>query len=385
MNMDRDLKILIVDDVTNMRRTIRNMLRNMGFNNLTEAADGEAAVTKIKSQIIDFVITDWRMPKMSGFKLLEEIRNDEDIGTLPVLMVTAEITEGQIAHAAETMVNGYIIKPFVQNVLAKKMDEIWARKLKPSLLETTLKIGEAMVEGGLCEKALEEYNKISLKYPKSARVMEAIAEVHDKMENTNKALDFYTRATELNPLYIKSWQKLADLQSKMGKEEEAVKAMEKAAQISPNDPARQKGIGLLYLKQGNVEKAKEAFGSAVKYSENSSIINMEIGEAFLKAGMADMAADAFRKSLVANPNGMNAYNRLGIALRRRGKFEEAIDEYKKALKIAPNDEVLHYNLAKAYLEAGMRDEAYKAVGEALKFDPDFEEARKFQKTLSNEG
>ncbi len=125
--MDKGMKILIVDDFSTMRRIIKNLLRELGFNNTTEADDGSTALPMLKNGSFDFVVTDWNMPNMEGIALLRAIRADPALQKLPVLMVTAEAKREQIIEAAEAGVNGYIVKPFTAETLKEKIDKIFER------------------------------------------------------------------------------------------------------------------------------------------------------------------------------------------------------------------------------------------------------------------
>lgn len=121
------MKILIVDDFSTMRRIIKNLLRDLGYNNTAEADDGSTALPMLKNGNFDFLITDWNMPTMTGIDLLKAVRADEHLKTLPVLMVTAEAKRDQIVEAAQVGVNSYIIKPFTADTLKEKIDKIFER------------------------------------------------------------------------------------------------------------------------------------------------------------------------------------------------------------------------------------------------------------------
>lgn len=125
--MDKDMKILIVDDFSTMRRIVKNLLRDLGFNNTAEADDGQTALPMLKNGNFDFLVTDWNMPGMDGLALLKEVRSDEKLKNLPVLMVTAEAKRDQIVVAAEAGVNGYVVKPFTANTLKEKIHKIFER------------------------------------------------------------------------------------------------------------------------------------------------------------------------------------------------------------------------------------------------------------------
>jgi len=125
--VDKNLKILIVDDYSTMRRIVKNLLNDLGFTNTTEADDGRSAWPMLQNGDFDFVVTDWNMPGMTGIDLLKAIRGEPRLAKLPVLMVTAEAQRDQIIAAAQAGVNGYIIKPFTAVTLKEKIDKIFQR------------------------------------------------------------------------------------------------------------------------------------------------------------------------------------------------------------------------------------------------------------------
>lgn len=125
--LDKNMKILVVDDFSTMRRIIKNLLRDLGFTNIQEADDGNTALPMLQQGDFDFVVTDWNMPGMQGIDLLKEIRSDEKLAHLPILMVTAEAKREQIIQAAQAGVNGYIVKPFTAATLKEKLDKIFER------------------------------------------------------------------------------------------------------------------------------------------------------------------------------------------------------------------------------------------------------------------
>ena len=121
------MKILIVDDFSTMRRIIKNLLRDLGFTNTSEADDGQTALPMLQQGGFDFLVTDWNMPGMEGIELLKRVRADENLKSLPVLLVTAEAKKEQIVEAAQAGVNGYIVKPFTSGTLKEKIEKIFER------------------------------------------------------------------------------------------------------------------------------------------------------------------------------------------------------------------------------------------------------------------
>jgi two-component system, chemotaxis family, chemotaxis protein CheY len=119
-----DMKFLVVDDFSTMRRIIKSVLNELGYSNVTEADDGSTALPLLRDGDFDFLITDWNMPGMPGLELLKAVRANEKLAKLPVLMLTAEAQRDQIVAAARAGVSGYIIKPFTADVLKKKLTTI---------------------------------------------------------------------------------------------------------------------------------------------------------------------------------------------------------------------------------------------------------------------
>jgi len=125
--LDKNMKVLVVDDFSTMRRIVKNLLRDLGFTNIQEADDGSTALPMLQNGDFDFVVTDWNMPGMQGIDLLKAIRADSSLAHIPVLLITAEAKKEQIIMAAQAGVNGYIVKPFTAGTLKTKIDKIFER------------------------------------------------------------------------------------------------------------------------------------------------------------------------------------------------------------------------------------------------------------------
>lgn len=121
---DKNMRFLVVDDFSTMRRIVRNLLKELGFINVDEAEDGAVALQKLRTTPFDFVISDWNMPNMDGLVLLQHIRADEALKKLPVLMVTAEAKKENIVAAAQAGASGYVVKPFTAATLDEKLNKI---------------------------------------------------------------------------------------------------------------------------------------------------------------------------------------------------------------------------------------------------------------------
>lgn len=122
---DKNMRFLVVDDFSTMRRIVRNLLKELGFTNVDEAEDGQVALHKLKTQHFDFVVSDWNMPNMTGIELLRAVRAEPQLKGLPFMMITAEAKRENIIEAAMAGASGYIVKPFTAATLEEKMNKIF--------------------------------------------------------------------------------------------------------------------------------------------------------------------------------------------------------------------------------------------------------------------
>lgn len=378
----RSSKILVVDDNPSARKTLRNMLKTIGYANVTDAEDGDVAFDMLKARQFDFIIADLYMPRVGGLELLQLIREEPSLRDLPFLMITADTNTGHITRAAEEDVDGYIIKPFVAETLNKKIISIIEKKASPPKVEVHLKLGNVYMDNLLYDKALAEYEKAGQMKPESARITHALGQVYKAMGEIEKAEELFLDAVTYNPRYIKVQQSLGELHLELGNETEAIKYLKEAASISPDDAARQISLGKLYAKNDLFEEAEKAFQHAIKSDPKNAELQTQIGEIYLEHGQAEKAAEAFRGSLGLNET-VHVYNRLGIALRHNQRYKEAIEEYKKALKVEPENEVVYYNLGRALLDDNQKDGAIGAFRKARELNPDFKEAKEMLDKLTS--
>lgn len=125
MAIDTNMRVLIVDDFSTMRRILKNILRQLEFNNVVEAGDGMEAWEILNKDQIDFIVSDWNMPNMTGIELLRKVRGSEEFADLPFLMVTAESQQENIIEAVKAKVSNYIVKPFTPETMKQKIEKIF--------------------------------------------------------------------------------------------------------------------------------------------------------------------------------------------------------------------------------------------------------------------
>jgi two-component system chemotaxis response regulator CheY len=125
--IDYQMRVLVVDDFATMRKIVRNILKQIGFENIAEAEDGNAALQLLKNDNFGLVVSDWNMPNMNGIELLRAIRQNPQLSHLPVLMVTAEGLKENVLEAVKAGVNNYVVKPFTAEVLQEKIEAIFKK------------------------------------------------------------------------------------------------------------------------------------------------------------------------------------------------------------------------------------------------------------------
>ncbi|MEA3359341.1 MAG: chemotaxis response regulator CheY [Thermodesulfobacteriota bacterium] len=123
--MDVNMKVLIVDDFATMRRIVKNILRQLGFTDISEADDGKTALQALKKEKFDLILSDWNMPEMPGIELLKAVRSDDELKDIPFLMVTAEADKGNIVEAVKLGVSNYVVKPFTAETISEKLEKIF--------------------------------------------------------------------------------------------------------------------------------------------------------------------------------------------------------------------------------------------------------------------
>ena len=205
------MKFLVVDDMINMRRTIRNMLRQLGYVYITEAENGLDAWGKLPDTKIDIAIVDWNMPQMTGIELLRRARADDRFMKIPFIMITAEVDESTIAEAAETEVDAYIIKPFVAKVLEEKIDVVMMKRENPSPLDTLLSLAKVFAGTGQFNKAIGQLKTALSLNPASPQVYLALGELYSQRGMVDDAEKAYKRAIMLGPKFTRAYDGLAEL------------------------------------------------------------------------------------------------------------------------------------------------------------------------------
>ncbi len=378
---NKNISILIVDDIANMRRTIRNMLKYLGYSKFYEAENGKKALLKLKLHKIDLIISDWNMPIMNGIELLKEVKKHPQWKFIPFIIITGETDKSIIAEAAEYGADEYMIKPFVVKTLETKIENVFSNKNNPDSPVYHYELGEKYLIEGKYKEAFEEFKKaLKLDY-KFLKAFGGMAKVLMKKGKLKEAEEVLNEALKINPNYIEGNQLLGEIYLQMNKDDKALEYLKKAYNLNPKNTERTLKIGDIHVKRNEIEEAEKYFENALKYEKDKANALIKISDILLKYGKYEKAENILSDLTEEYPDMLIAYNRLGIALRKQGKFGEALAAYNKALIYYDKDPNIYYNIGRTYFEMKKYDDARKYFNKALELKPDFKEAEEALKLL----
>jgi len=368
----KQLTFLIVDDIDNMRRSIRAMLKLIAFGkNYYEASNGKEAWATLNSEgsEIDFIISDWNMPKMNGTELLNMIRSSKKWRNIPFLMITAETNQSIVAEAAENDVDAYLTKPFVTATLELKIKELLNQAANPSPLTQLLKKAEELGEQGMLDQAIECVTLAVKSNPRSSRPLRELGRLYFKKGLTDQALRCFHRASEQNRLDIPSLQYLGQIYLKMGDSEKAITYFTKALDLSPRNAERAFKVASLLLSRKQFPEAEKIFRTMLRNCPEDIDLASEIADTCLEHGLYDLASRTFRTVLTAAPDRQFLNKKLGKALILAGQPNEAVPILEKAAAKIPTDLDLILDLAQAYVDLKLMSRADQWASRARRLDP----------------
>lgn len=366
------LNFLIVDDIDNMRRSIRAMLKLISFGKTYhEASNGKEAwkILSDEKAAIDFIISDWNMPKMNGIELLSLIRSSKKWRNIPFLMITAETNQSIVAEAAENDVDAYLTKPFVTATLELKIKELLNQVANPSPLTQLLKKAEEFSEKGMLDEAIECITLVVKSNTRSSKPLRELGRLYLKKGLTDKALLCFQRASEQNRLDIPSLQYLAELYLKMGDTEKAITYFTKALDLSPRNADRAFKVASLLLKRKQLPEAEKVFRAMLRNCPDDIDLATEVADTCLEHGLYDFACRTYRSVLNAAPDRHFLGRNLGKALLLAGHPQEAIKILDKLIPKFPSDVDILLDLAQAYLDINMKLRADQLAIRVRRIDP----------------
>ncbi|MDY0039427.1 MAG: response regulator [Desulforhabdus sp.] len=365
-----NVSFLVVEDERLMQVMIRQMLKDSGAVDVRTAHNGADAFRKLKSAPADVVISDWHMPGMTGVELLQAIKNDPDLFTTLVLIISSEASPLWVLCAVEEGADGYLLKPFTQESLLQAVEEV--RLKRPSH-------GRRKIDEVIRLKLLGHYQEaITLGEQlaggeDSGELSFELAECHFKSGQYEKAQE-HLQAANCEKEGGKGLSLLADIQGAIGNVAESISILEEAVKKNPLGMDLKIRLLNAYSKSGLKNQAQELLDSL--HAEKLTDMNLvELAKYYLSVGDLDRALECLKGAKQPLPDAAKVYNSCAATLWNTGKREESIKLYKRAIIISPDYPMSYYNLGLAYCLSEDFSKAKPALKNAIRLKPDYKRAR----------
>lgn len=357
---------LIVDDQDVVIQLMRSILRNNNYRKVYTARDGKSALGMLDKNKIDFVITDWQMPNMTGIELLTKIRSHPKYHHLPVLMVTEEMTEEKVIYAVEEGVDGYQQKPFTEERIIDAIKSIFRERLNPDEMQYQIQKLSLLKIYERYDEAID-YAQQLLSQKEHPAVLSILGECYFNVEDFENARKYIDRLLEIK-IDSRALNLLGKICMKEDKQEEALQYFKQASIKNPLNRARKIELGNVYVELGLADEATEIF-DAIIASDPTDLNLVDMGSVYLNSGNIKKAGKFLKQVVDPIPETLGVFNKYAVELRKIGEYEEAIQQYLKCLSLIPGNHVILYNLGRVYFEIGRYDEALVALEESVKSKP----------------
>jgi two-component system chemotaxis response regulator CheY len=347
-------KLLVVDDDVSSRRAVRNHLRGLGFKHVRTVEDGYRAMTVLKQEHYDFVISDWDMPRMNGLFLLLAVRNDPRLAGIPLVLMALDVEERRLADLMDREEDGYLVKPFTAETLEKKMVEVIARRPPVSPIEPHLRAADELLARGDFVEAHKRLDRAEAAAPGDPAISRLRRKVYEAEGLPEKATEAADEATE------------RFRRSVMG----------------PRQSERLIVQGRAFLADSRWADADQVLLTALDLDPHNPERLLGVAEAYLLAGLIDKARDVFDRYVETAPGSPYSYFRVGQVFEDVELYEMAANEYIKSLALDPDDEIVHFHLGRVYAKAGRPGRAFDSLKQALRLAPNMREAKDILSKLS---
>ncbi len=373
MQTKENLKFLIIDDKQLILNLATRMLKANGYKNFVTASNGLGGLAKLKKRGINFVITDWDMPKMTGIEVLRSLRNDPEHYNMSILIVSEEMSKEKILFALEEGVDACLSKPFSETELISSINEVLQAKLNPDPMKYKLQRLYSLKAQKKYDKAVE-FAESLLEEGKNVYVYLALGECYLADNQYEEARDSLQEV-----LKIKKNSKALHLIGKtyMGEAEyeKAIEFFEQAYMANSMNIGAIIDMGNAYLYLGATKEATETF-SSLNDTNISDLNCTSIGSAYLSTGDIVNAEKYLQQAQSPVVDTIGVFNKYAIELRKAGRFNEAIEQYHRCLRIDPANHILLLNTALSYTEVKNYKEAETMLEKCLEIDPNYETAKK---------
>lgn len=372
--MDKNITVLVVEDILSARETVIHILRALGFSQFCEAENGVQALEVLASNSVGLIISDWNMPQMNGLALLRKVRSLAETSHIPFVFLTSKSEVEDIALASDQGVSGYLVKPVTIKAMADALGKVFEQGFERDfeLLRAEIRTLSASKDYARAHQIVAAFEALHpgqifrIRLEKVLLFME-VGEYGQAEEQMCKILS-------ANPLFSKGWATMAKLQSWQGKWDEALAAAQKAMTISPNNTDYYILCGSINLHKGEMYEARKFFMTALNIDRKNDQIKQDIWNTYVDMDMVDEVQRDFGTYIFSSLN-CDTLNNMAVAYRRKGELGRAIEIYRAALAKEPDNPKILFNTAVAYVSRKQYAKARTLVLHALGNDPDFEKAK----------
>ena len=363
------LTVLIVDDHDPIRKGIKRILAGMGFAEILECFDGEDVLKILNKRPVDLMILDLYMRTVTGFDVLEYIRNRAIAGDIPVIVVTGEASKEDIVKAADMGAEDYLLKPFQPSDLEKKIIKTLNKFYSPTPVLKALRKAERLYLENNYDEALKMFGAALVIDPQGARAVHGKSLCLEKLNRHEEAIATLNESLIANPSYHKNFGAVADILIKHNRPLEAIEAMQHELEVNPKQPNRQISLAKLLVQQGQPLVAAEHYRIALQENAKNFGALMGMGHAYAIAGNLDKALYYFKRVRRYHPNATKALEaamQYAIAANEARKVELLLKDERTAHPERLDAVVL---LAMFYIKQARDDDALTVADELLAKDP----------------
>lgn len=367
---NRDIRILVADDMAPMRNVIRSMLRNLGYRNAAIAENGLEAWEILKKEEIDLVISDWDMPEMNGIELLDTVRSTTRYEDMPFIMVTGEIAEENVAQAAETDVDAYLLKPFNLKRLSELIESVMELKNNPSSYQQLINAGREFTRNGQYEEALAVLTEALEEDAEKPLAYLSLGALFNARGDYPEAKEAYQKVLSRNSRHIKALHGLAEVYSKEGDVRNLFESLKVLVNLSPRNIGRQMKLAGLAVKFQDKALCRSCCNKVISLEPENDTLIMQIGKLFLENDMLEDAERIFADYSAKYPHNVGFLSHLAEIYRKNGMHSRARDNYLKVLEMVEDKAEIHYKLAQVYIDSGIKRLARSHLESAILMNPD---------------
>ena len=365
-----NLTILVVDDHDPIRKGIRRIALSMGFSEIVECFDGEDALKVLQEKPVDLVILDLFMRTVSGFDVLEQIRNRDLASDIPIIVVTGEASKDEIVRVADMGADDYVLKPFQANDFEAKVIKTLNKFYSPPPLLKAIRRAERFFVAEDFPKALQAFDKALEIDADSARAAHGKALTLARTGDDEQAVRVILDALRKNHSYHKLYGALANLYLRRNHVKDAIEAFRRELSINPKQPSRQTQLARLLLKEGDPMGAMEHFRTVLQDDPKHAIALMGMGQAFATADNLDKALYYFKRVRRYHPGNSKSLDFAVRACFAAGDPKKAEIFLKDERQAHPDKIDSYILLVQLLLKQDRDDEAFTVAGDLMAREPE---------------